>query len=381
MDSLYDTPMPMLPRYRVTTTVSIMAEKQDYNHRLMNIPAVWRNTRGGGVPVVVLDTGLPQHVDLNPAGSKSFIPRYNADLNGHSTHVGGILAATAGNDMGIAGIAPECEHHYGAVLGKDGNGTVQAIIQGIRWAVDEVGAKVINMSLGIPAGVRHLKALEDACNYAVDQGATVIAAAGNESGRVGQPAIFDSVLAVAAVDQSMEHAWFSNIGPEVDLAAGGVQVYSTWLKNGYSKLNGTSMAAPAIAGAATLIIADRHQSSGDWLSPTEVADKLKKIAFDVGPEGFDEQFGHGIPVFQHEDPEKRPDEDVEEPPEAPAEDDPCDCTLAGPLARRFLKAASRAARNGSNGLDAMAVGFKAAGKLLDRAERAGEAKKVNPDLP
>lgn len=374
--SIYDQNMPMLPPYRVMSTVSIMAEAQDYNHKMLNIPAMWRRTKGAPVPVVILDTGLPNHFDLHAAGAASFIPGYLNDKNGHSTHVGGIIAAIANNDMGVAGIAPECMDYYGAVLDGQGSGNIDAIIKGIRWAVDVVGARVINMSLGIQAGVPRLKELEAACNYAASNGAIIVAASGNEAGAVGQPAIYDSVIAVAAVDQDHKHAWFSNVGKEVDFATGGVKVYSTWLNNSYAKLDGTSMATPALAGVIALIQADHYARAKGWLSFQEVYDKLKKIAFDVGSDGFDNTFGHGIPIFRADDdtpvppplPPSDPPPVDPEPPIAPPPSgkDPCDCTLAVPLVSEFFKGAGGAVEQGVPGIDAIGKGLLAAKVYFER---------------
>lgn len=219
--------------------------------------------------------------------------------NGHfvsNTHCAGIIAATAYNDMGVCGIAPNIEDYYGAVLDGDGSGAVDDIIRGIRWAVDDLGAHIISMSLGMPAGMPHSRELEAACNYAVSRGCTVIAAAGNEGGSVGQPAIYDSVIAVAAVDNRLQHAAFSNMGGEVDFAAGGVNVYSTYLNNGYAKLSGTSMACPALVGVAALIVS-KHLKEGVRLTPTELRAHIQRIAYDVGKDGFDELYGNGIPIF------------------------------------------------------------------------------------
>jgi minor extracellular protease Epr len=262
----------------------------------MNVPSMWREAMGEGCRVVVLDTGLPKHLDLEPLGGKSFIEGYLHDMNGHSTHCAGIIGATAYNDMGVCGIAPNVEDYYGAVLDGEGNGAVDDIIRGIRWAVDELGAHIISMSLGMPDGMPHSRELEAACNYAVSRGCAVIAAAGNEGGKVGQPAIFDSVIAVAAVDNRLQHAAFSNMGEEVDFAAGGVNVYSTYLNNSYAKLSGTSMACPALAGIAALIIS-KHLKDGVILSPVELREHIQRIAYDVGKDGFDELHGHGIPIF------------------------------------------------------------------------------------
>lgn len=293
-----DQNIPMIPPTRAKVTVSILAETEDYNHRIMNIPSMWKRTMGKGVKLVVLDTGLPKHSDLRPCGGKSFIEGYLEDKNGHSMHCAGIIAAIANNGMGVKGIAPDVEDYYGAVLDADGSGTVDNIIKGIYWAVDEIGADIISMSLGITAGIPHIRALEQACQYAVDHGTAVFAAAGNEYGAVGQPACYDCVFAVAAVNSALQIADFSNKGKEVDYACGGVNVFSTFLNNTYAKLSGTSMATPACAAAAALILADARQGPNPRkLSPAELGAKLRKICFDLGPAGWDQATGNGLPLF------------------------------------------------------------------------------------
>lgn len=307
----------MIPKYRVTARVQMLAETMDYNHQMMNIPAMWKVTKGEGVKLVILDTGMPNHNDLSPntVVSKSFINNYLEDKNGHSTHCGGIIAAIAGNGMGVAGIAPEVDDIYGAVLDSSGSGSIAQIVAGIYWAVDEVKADIISMSLGIDASSSVIPSLKKACDYAYSKGVTIFAAAGNEAGKVGQPAQYDSVYAVAAVNNKMEHARFSNMGDSVDFAAGGVDVYSTYLNNSYAKLSGTSMATPACAAVAALIFA-KHLKDGKRLTPAELGDHLKRIAYDVNGDGFDQIFGFGIPIFQNSDtPDEAPDNGPVEPSE------------------------------------------------------------------
>ena len=291
-----DERIVMLPPFRVTRRVQMLAETKDYNHRLMNVPEIWKDSRGEGIKVAILDSGVPEHVDLAPVGGKSFIDGYYTDANGHSTHCGGIVAALCDNGMGVCGIAPAVDDWYGAVLDGNGSGSIDSVVAGIRWAVDEVGADIISMSLGIaiPFPIRQL---EDACNYAVEHGVAVIAAAGNEAGKVGQPGMYDSVITVAAVNSKQQHAAFSNVGKEVDFATGGVDVYSTYLNNSYAVLSGTSMSTPAIAAIAALILA-KHLKAGKKLTPEELRQHIKRIAYDVGGDGFDELYGHGIPIFR-----------------------------------------------------------------------------------
>ena len=294
-----DRKIPILPPYVPSITVSILAEAEDYNHKLMNVPAMWKSTMGAGVRVAVLDTGLPRHVDLDPAGGKALTgDDYLIDEQGHATHVGGVLAAIANNDMGVRGIASDCEDYYGAVLGPDGSGSVASIIRGIRWAVDDIGADIISMSLGIDSRTARYAELEQACDYAASQGVAVIAAAGNEHSSVGQPACFDSVIAVGAVDRNLKHARFSNTGQEVQFVAGGVDVFSTYLNNTYTRMSGSSMSTPAISGIAALILSDALKGDNPRkLTPSELIEKMKKISYDIGSDGRDPFTGHGIPVF------------------------------------------------------------------------------------
>lgn len=292
--------IPMIPHFTVTSRVQMLSETLDYNHKMMNVPAMWTLSKGEGIKLVVLDTGLPKHVDLAPSveQSKSFVPDYPLDLNGHSTHCAGIIAAIAGNGMGVAGIAPDVELICGAVLDADGSGTIDAIVDGIYWATDVIKADIISMSLGIDASSRLIPELKAACDYAYGKGVSIFAASGNEAGKVGQPAQYESVFAVAAVNNKMQHANFSNMGSEVDFAAGGVDVYSTYLNNSYAKLSGTSMATPALAAVAALILS-KHLKEGVRLTPEELREHLKRIAFDTDGKGFDDAVGFGIPIFQN----------------------------------------------------------------------------------
>lgn len=289
--------IPMVEPVKPTMYVSILSEVVDYNHKLLNVPSMWKSTKGKGVKIVILDTGLPNHLDLEPAGGENFTdsPRLE-DVQMHSTHVGGIVAAKAFNGMGVRGIAPEAEVYYGKVLGDSGNGSVNAIVRGIRWAVDIIKADIINMSLGMSRNFNPPPEFEEACSYAISKGVTIIAAAGNDAGKVNWPAAYPDVIAVAAVDKNKKHAHFSSKGSEIDFAAGGVDVYSTYSNSGYAMMSGTSMACPAITAIAALIISDA-KNSNHILSPKEVKEKIKKIAYDIGPEGKDDLTGYGIPVF------------------------------------------------------------------------------------
>jgi thermitase len=225
-------------------------------------PEAWDRTLGG-VKVAVLDTGVDQdHEDLagKIAAQKKFTDSPTIDdLYGHGTHVAGIIAATANNQLGIAGGCPACQLMNGKVLNDSGAGAYSWIANGIIWAADN-GAKVINLSLG---GSSRSVTLEQAVNYAWNKGVVVVAAAGNNGSSAKMyPAAYVNAIAVAATNNRDQKASFSNYGAKwVDVAAPGQDIFSTFPNHPY-KINrslnydfasGTSMAAPMTSAVAALI--------------------------------------------------------------------------------------------------------------------------------
>jgi subtilisin family serine protease len=215
-------------------------------------------------------------------------PRENANVQddyGHGTHVAGIAAAALDNGIGIAGVAPQARIMPVKVIDQYGVAFYSDIALGIVYAADN-GARVINLSLG---GKPDSQTLRDAVDYARARGALVVAAAGNDGGAVLHPAAYNPVLAVAATDQADQVAYFSNRGPQVDAAAPGVDIYSTWpWVTGYFTKSGTSMAAPHISGVAALIWSQYPLSSS-----LSVAYLITSTAVDIATPGWDEQAGWG----------------------------------------------------------------------------------------
>lgn len=225
----------------------------------------WGVTTGGGTKVAVLDTGVTGgHSDISPkvVARMNFSTATTGEDNyGHGTHVAGIVAATADNTIGVAGVCPACTILDGKVLNDSGSGSTSSIASGISWAVFE-GAKVINMSLGQRVSSR---TLEIAVNDAWSAGAVIVAAAGNAGTQAKiYPGAYPNVIAVAATDNTDAKASFSTYGKWVDVAAPGVSVYSTFPNHefylgtqngrsqGYDIASGTSMASPIVAGVAAL---------------------------------------------------------------------------------------------------------------------------------
>ncbi|MGA2915248.1 MAG: S8 family serine peptidase [Sedimentisphaerales bacterium] len=202
-----------------------------YGITMVNAPLVWPRTKGAGVRVAVLDTGISMyHPDRgNVVASVSFATDQNGvtipveDFHGHGTHTSGTVAA-ADNNIGVVGVAPQADLLIAKVMDNTGTGQTSWLISGIEWAVNN-NAKVISMSLG---DYDYSAALDTACSNAFAAGVLIVAAAGNEnSSSPLYPAALPSVISVAAVDQNKNRASFSNYGSTIDLAAPGVSVYST----------------------------------------------------------------------------------------------------------------------------------------------------------
>jgi len=253
---------------------------------------------GAGVNVSIIDTGIDyNHLDLDDNFNSELLGYYfvNGDSdpiddNGHGTHCAGIVAAED-NDLGVIGVAPEANLYAVKVLGAAGSGYISDVVAGIDWAVDN-DMDVISMSLGGSS----LISLKDACDNAYNNGLVLVAAAGNSgtpkgsaTTTVGYPAAYASVIAVSATDNTDTIAWFSSRGPEVEIAAPGVYIYSTYLNDAYATISGTSMACPHVAGTAALVIA-----SNPSLTNIEVRERLWDTAEDLGTSGLDNLYGYGL---------------------------------------------------------------------------------------
>lgn len=250
----------------------------------------WGKSTGNGTKVAVVDTGIDfQHPDLagNVKGGVSFVKGSKSyrDDNGHGTHVAGTIAAVD-NDIGVVGVAPEAWLYGVKVLDRTGSGWLSDVIAGIDWSVAS-GMQVITMSLGSSGSS---SSLESAVDNAYNQGIVIVAAAGNDNGgAVSYPAKYNSVIAVTATDSRDNIAYFSNIGPEAELAAPGVNILSTYKGGSYATLSGTSMATPHVTGTVALLLA-----SNENLNSSEVRKRLGDTAEDLGAPGRDIYYGFGL---------------------------------------------------------------------------------------
>ncbi|MEO0080396.1 MAG: S8 family peptidase [candidate division WOR-3 bacterium] len=266
---------------------------------VMYADLAWDVVTGGAVKVAVVDNGVEYwHPDL----AARYVPgELGHDfLNGdddpkpdhpewpgafHGTHVAGIIGAVIDNGLGIAGWA-QVQLMGVRVLDDTGSGNTSDVASGIRWATDH-GARVINLSLGSSAATTPLI---EACRYATSREVVLIAASGNEgSVYINYPAALSECIAVGALGKDSRLAWFSNRGPEQEVVAPGVDVYSTGTGGSYLMADGTSMAAPEVSGVAALLL-----SLNPGISATKVRASLDISAVDMGSSGRDEIFGFGL---------------------------------------------------------------------------------------
>jgi len=310
--------IPYVKYVEIDYEVKIYGEVQ-WNIEMINATDVWSSYSSYGdaaygysatIRVAVVDTGIDYtHKDLQKAvewcvaslnNGKTFYRGYSLDkckdLNGHGTHVAGIIAARL-NGFGVAGVAPKTILYAVRVLSASGSGYVSDVAKGIIEATkgpDENpgtgdDADVISMSLGGPNSTT----LYNAVKYAYSYNVTLVAAAGNEGASTPScPACYSEVIAVGAIDQSYNAPDWSNRKP--DVVAPGVNILSTWPRNRYAYASGTSMACPHVSATVALIQALRLATGKPKLTPDEIKGILTLTAIDLGASGYDDVYGYGL---------------------------------------------------------------------------------------
>ncbi len=270
-----------------------------------------RPTGGNGVLVAVLDTGADvTHPDIAQriaickdfTAKPPFVDEGCNDENGHGTHVAGIIAADSGQDgLGIFGVAPAANLAIYKACDDTGLCYADDVAVAIRTAVDD-GAQIVVVSAGADVAG---PLMEEAVAYANEAGVLVVAAAGNDgpyAGSIDYPAAHQSVISVGAADSDLAVPDWSSRGAnsrtelrakdkgDLEFAAPGVNIESTWNDGGYAILSGTSMAAAHVAGLAASL----------WDTKTKdpvasVRSALYEITTDLLPPGEDDDSGYGMP--------------------------------------------------------------------------------------
>ena len=312
-----------------------------WNLQQLDMERVWdlNQRRAQSVVVAVIDSGAaymttgPEYLQAPDLAGTTFVTGRDfiwdddtpIDYDGHGTHITGTIAQSTGNTLGVAGIAFNAsimpikvlDNEVDELLGAPHRGDAALAAQAIRFAADH-GAKVINLSLTI--GSNPSTPLRDALQYALDKGAFISIAGGN-SGTQGSPPSYpavyakdmEGVVAVAATEFRRERAPYSNANDYIEIAAPGGDVradrngdglvdgviqqtidFDAFLVTGtftnfvYDPFQGTSMAAPHVAGLAALLI-------GQGLTdPRAIEAAIKRFASDLGPAGRDDEYGYGL---------------------------------------------------------------------------------------
>ncbi len=244
---------------------------------------------GAGIRIAILDTGVTASSAFGSAISYINLVGLPADpsmQNGHGTAVASMII---GNDYLTPGVAPGSSIISVRIAGDDGQGDSFTLAQGILAAVD-AGASLINISMG---SFGDSVIVRNAIQYAIDRGALIVAAAGNNGmDQVYYPAANKGVIAVGAVDALGNHLDFSNYGNEIDIAAPGYALNAAWTNNQAVSVSGTSFSTPIIVGTLAAIMTEA--GSGN-LTPAQAWNLLSAYLNDGGAAGADPQLGAGMP--------------------------------------------------------------------------------------
>ena len=288
-----------LPEYKVEDVGSLeqLSDHIGWGLRDLQIPSHWTKTKGENVTVMVIDSGLTNHPDIEDNEikklSKSFIKNSpKQDIQGHGTHVGGIIVAQ-NNAFGVVGVAPKAKIISVKALNKYGKTNSSILQECLEYAL-EVKPDIINLSLGTYQRQKSLEPLYKKIIY--DANIPIVCAAGN-SGKKGvmYPARYPYTISVGSYNEEKTLSDFSSFSKEkyIDFVAPGDKILSTYLKGKYAVMSGTSMAAPFLAGILALLISEYKENNKSY-TVEELRNVLASASIDMGIKGKDNKFGHGI---------------------------------------------------------------------------------------
>ncbi len=252
----------------------------------MKVTEVWDNTKGSGITVAVLDSGTDcNHPDLslNCVTGWNFYDNNNntSDVTGHGTKVAGTIAAIGDNVAGVAGVSYQSKIMPVRISDPTGYAYWSTIASGITWAADR-GARVVSNSFASSGSA----SVQSAATYLRSKNGIFVASAGNAGTLLGGDV--SSVVTVGATDSSDKKASWSNYGPQIDVTAPGVGIYTTTSGGGYGSVSGTSFSAPNTAAVLALLF-----SVKPGLSPSQAESILESTVVDLGALGKDDLYGYG----------------------------------------------------------------------------------------
>ncbi|GIN25411.1 S8 family peptidase [Bacillus sp. FSL W8-0445] len=243
----------------------------DWGLKAINAPNVWSKTKGEGVRILLMDTGVDtDHPELSHAfksGYNFFERSHNVeDEKGHGSHVAGLLVGKN------TGVAPEAELHVIKVLNDNGKGNMASVMDGITYAIN-YGFDVLCMSLGVDRELPNI--FKERIERAYNEGIVMVCATGNDGNNESlYPARLDEVIAVGGVDKDKKITPFTNRG--FDVLAPSTEILSSYKDGKYAKMTGTSMASPLVAGAIALLIS-HYKNNGKQIDIREIKKKMESL--------------------------------------------------------------------------------------------------------
>ncbi len=259
-----------------------------WHHTKIGTPTAWNSTRGTGVTIAILDTGVDNtHPDL----TSNIVPGWNfysnnsntTDVNGHGTAVAGVAAASTNNTIGVASVAGSSKIMPVRVADANATASASTVAKALTWVADK-GVRVANISYsGIPGNLT----IQNAAQYMKNKNGLVIVAAGNSGTDLGYTAT-TTMIPVSATDSNDVKTSWSSFGKYVAISAPGKDIWTTFRNTVYGIGWGTSMATPVTAGTVALMMAANPK-----LSSTQVESLLFSTAKDLGTAGRDSYYGYG----------------------------------------------------------------------------------------
>jgi subtilisin family serine protease len=276
--------------------LATLSETIDWGVIDFAVPELWKKNKGSNVTVMVCDTGISEHEDLNEnilfEKSKSFVEGEDfKDAQGHGTSVAGVIAAKD-SGFGVIGVSPRSKIIPVKVLSNSGLlKTHNALENALRYAKD-VKPDIINMSLGGPRPQSNdfHNLIKDLYNLNIP----VVCAMGNSGDKYSCfPAEYLETIGVTSYKKDRNISNFSSRSNDADFALPGENILTTSLNNKYSIVNGTSFAAPFLSGIIAIIISE-YKNQKKTYTIQDIKNILIKSSRDYGPSGKDKYFGHGI---------------------------------------------------------------------------------------
>lgn len=219
-------------------------------------PKSWKWSRGRGIRVAVIDTGISNFhpaIQRNYKGGINILSPYfePEDHNGHGTHVAGIIAGRS-SELGVMGVAPRAFIYAVKAFNRRGSANLSDLLAAINWCVEK-RMNIVNMSFGMN---KVSDSLRKAVQIAYQKGIIMVAATGNQGNqvRIDYPASYPETIAVGSISPQEKISTFCNIGGGVDIFAPGEKIISSWLAGATKEMSGTSMAVPHVSGVIALLL-------------------------------------------------------------------------------------------------------------------------------